>query len=223
MNTAFFFFNLLFNLVVISAIICFLITCFRIAWKRDVSLLPFAFFYLLSASVSGATIFNNPGEEATKIQKTFVYLFYTFDFLFFLLFTRNFIRIEKLKLNILFLITLFSIPIVLYFENRFLIIQKYYYDICYQFIIVSLTIPIILRLYKDEESKIIKTPFEFWFISAFFFYSFSTLIPLILSILGVGGGETLILAFCYATIYLAWIIKYYLLLKSVLCKKISRQ
>lgn len=205
---------ILFYLVITSALICFTINSIRIVLRKDYSLIPFSIFYLFSGFVSTFSIFS----DNKLLVQSLIFFFYSFDLLFFLLYVRNFQVTSKkrvttfIALGILFIIVFFTSSIT----N--VVVYKFWYNFIFQIFILLISMPIMIRLLKDVDNKIELPRFEYWFISAFFFLNLSTLPGSFILAYKSITISILLETFCYTILRIAWIVKYYLLLKSTLWK-----
>ena len=215
-NTALLLYDWLFNLVVLSALICCLLTLVQIIRKKNYSLVPFVIFYLFSAFVSLSSSF----ESNKSLIEIRIFSFYTFDILFFLYYFKEIYPLQKRQAHIIFVIIAIVFICVIIEINKIKFNYNEIYEIVYELIILFFLLPKIRTLFKDRNNQIEVSQFELWFAGAFFIYNLTTLpASFLLLFFKAIKQPSVIPVSCYLIIYLSWIIKYYVLLKSILCKR----
>ena len=215
-----FFSHLLFYLVITSAFFCFIISLVKTIKKKDGLLLLITLYYFFSVTISTSSLIIEE-HNSSRILMTCLYLFYTYDIVLFLLVTGK-RKNGSLRFYILILI-LVSTPILIATYNSNNFIKNYYHEIVYQLLIALLTTPTIISLYMKPEADFVKTEFEFWFISAFFLFSTVTSLTYIvdysIGLLYSRNANSFLPEIQSTVLAMVWVVKYFLLLKAVLCRK----
>jgi hypothetical protein len=204
-------YNWLFLLVIGVDIFCCIVTYSLFLRKKDKTLLIFSVFFIASAFTSSTSFFI----DSYLIRKTIILLFYVFDFIFFMMLTyqmsnninlKQAIKVISLVSPLILLFILIFVP----FERRLLS-----FEFLSNIFILCISIAFFYNIYHKSSIKKSVPEDLFFFISAFFIYNVSTI-----------AGNFLVLADCYtsngiietvsrAILFIVWMIKCLLLLKSV--------
>lgn len=198
-----------------SALFCsFFIAYFSII-KRRKELQIFAIYFFSSALVS-LTNSILPSYAHTSIP---IMLFYTLDFVFCLYHIAKISYYSKQKKTISFLCILSPLFcfLVIFFVGSG-VIEENYVILTFNILLLIFTSPFFFSILKEEKTTIDITQYEFWFCASFFFFNIATISGNIIFLPDGGSSYGLFSAIIYGITYVSWIIKYFMLLKSALCK-----
>lgn len=210
-----YFYESLFLAVLISAFACFLISLYLILKRRDLNLFYYPLFFFTSFLVSLISIYS-PEKTSERITSSF----YAADLVFFLTLIKSIPTFYKKK-NIIDYLTFLSI-----FISMTLISLMPFFNalrpvlfVFFNLITIYFTAPIFLN-FSSKKNKIDLnlSVSDFWFLSSFFFFNITTLPENILYLFFSESTNPLLLKLGYGLSYVIWQIKYFLLLKSLLCK-----
>lgn len=205
--------SLLYYSVLGSAFFCFIYTTYLSVKLKQWNILIFPLFYLSSFFVSFYGGFLDKNDSHLLI-----FLFHNFDIIFFLLYVLQFHSFINKK-NDIRLLLFFLIPIqFLIYKLIIPVDYSLYIYIFFDLLILYLTIPFFIAFIKEKKNIASLTQHQFFFLSAFFFFSFITLLTNLLILFVESNPHNLVFGICLAVNYLAWIIKYFILLYSVICK-----
>jgi hypothetical protein len=209
----FFISNPHFAIVIFTAFICLMISFALCIKKGNHLLLRYVLFFCLSILTSLQSTLNT----SIYLSNFIFVLFFSYDFLFLLSFTENIftnnIKYYKSKYFIFIILTI--LIYLLYYKNTKAI---HFVSAFYSLLTLFLTIPFLKKYSKDNNNKIKIEEYQFWIISGFLINSIATLTCTIMIINSnkINSPNTVYLLL-FLTMYLSWVIKYLMLIKSNLC------
>ena len=208
----FFLTNPHFVIVIGTAIICMCISFLVFLKERNPYLMRYVFFYCFSIITSLQSSIN----PSIYISNIILALFFTYDFIFLLSFTEKvLIKENKFYKSKYFIIAIISI--VIYFFNFENLKAINFISGFYSFIILFITIPFMRKYIKDKENKISINEYQYWIVSGFFINSLATLTCSIMILFSKGNSTNTMYLLLFLTMYISWVIKYLMLIKSNLC------
>lgn len=204
-----------FLMLIGSALFCSVLSGFFSIKKRRADLLFFFIYFLASAFASLSNLFL-PSYIDTQIS---VMLFYTFDFIFFLWHIEKipyYSNQRKIILLLRILSPLFCFLVI--FLGGSSSLEENYVILIFNILLLIFTFSFFYSILKEEEKTIAINQYEFWFCASFFVFNVSTIAGNIIFLPDGGNNEGLFSVIIYGLTYISWIIKYFMLLKSALCK-----
>jgi hypothetical protein len=202
-----------FFLVISAAFICMIYCVINfIKYKKSI-LLGYIIFYLFSILSSTQSIYN---FDKAYVSNLIFGLFFTFDFLFFYYYSKD-IFTQNFKVFSRYLAYLSGLILFLFILN-FPYPDKtvYFITSINSLFILILGLPVLIDIYKEIEVKSIIKEYQFWIVSGFLINSIATFVCSTILFYSA-SSMNIINQLLYMTMYLSWIIKYLMILKSNLC------
>ena len=203
-----------FLIVVIIGILCITICSINLIKIKGFIFLEYVFFFFFSLSSSVQSVFN---FERAFLSNLIFALFFTYDFYFFFSFCkeifhekiRSYSKIFLYLSGIILFIYLFNFP----YPDKLLQLLTSLNSI----FILILGIPVFYSFYKDTHNKIIIKEYQFWILSGFVINSIASFVSSTIMLSITKEKNNILSLLLYLTMYLSWIIKYFMILKSNLC------
>jgi len=209
----FFLSNPHFVIVISTAFTCIIISIFLYFKKRNNLLIKYSLFFFLSILTSLQSALNT----SIYFSNLIFALFFSYDFLFLLsftesIFTKN-VRYYKSKY---FMLTISIVLVYLFFYKNPKSIH--YVSALYAFFTLYLIIPFMKKYSKDNNNKIQIDEFQYWILSGFLINGIATLTCSLMIIVSTNiNTSNTVYLLLFLTMYISWVIKYLMLLKSNLC------
>lgn len=201
-----------FFIVVSVAIVCKILALINyLRFKKEI-LFRYLLFYFASIMAS----FQSTINPYLNISNLIFSVFFTFDFIFFLSFTSkpllNTYKFQNTKPFYLSLVLL--IIYFIFYKNP---LSIHFLTLIYSMLVLSLSIPFMKGFLLDTENNINVKEHEYWIISAFLICSIASFACSFMILFTEKSSKNIMYLLLFLTMYISWIIKYIMLLKSNLC------
>jgi hypothetical protein len=203
-----------FLLVWTTALVSLLMSVVLYLKAKNPITLNYLIFFFISIVSSSQSVIN---VDNPNLSNLIFSLFFTYDFYFLFRTCKNIVIVRYNKICYILLsisvISLFVFLIKFPYSDLSIRILTIINSVC----TLILCLPVVISLFKDRENKIEIDQYQFWIISGFMINGVASLISALLLTSNFATHNKVIYLLLFLTMYITWIVKYLMILKSNIC------